>query len=144
MKQPVIEPINGKGHRYRLADNYHYQWGHDGKNFSLLIYAGFEFDGASIPIVCWSLIGLSPAHPKILAGALVHDLFYACRGRLSKYYLCSITDHSHDVLGRARNHTYFFDKRYADWLFDKINKENGMDRVRRFLVYNAVKLFGRY
>lgn len=124
MKQPVIKPIKGPGFKYKLVKRFEIHLGFE--HGWTCIKPGFSFDGASIPRWVWSVLGLTPAHPRILAGSLVHDFLYLHK----ELYLHS--------------GWHVFTKKEADKIFDELNKQAGMDRVRRFLVYNAVKWFGRY
>lgn len=123
MKQPVIKPIKGPGHRYELVEDY--TWQHN--TIPIVIPRSFRFDGATIPSWLWSILGLTPAHPRILAGSVIHDYIYCQFG------------HVYPAVGWL-----YVPKKEADKIFDEMNKQAGMDRVRRFLVYNAVKWFGRY
>jgi hypothetical protein len=47
----------------------------DGREFSLMISAGFIFDGASIPRVLWRVCGHPLSVPRV-AAALAHDWLY--------------------------------------------------------------------
>ncbi len=47
----------------------------NGSWFRLTAKAGFDYDGASIPRACWTLIGSKMDHDLIVA-ALFHDLLY--------------------------------------------------------------------
>lgn len=37
------------------------------------IPSGFKFNGADIPVWCWTLLGYHPKHPKVLDGSCLHD-----------------------------------------------------------------------
>lgn len=49
---------------------------HDVFGRQVLIPAGFEFDGASIPPLLWPVIG-SPFDPRLIGAALIHDWLYS-------------------------------------------------------------------
>lgn len=95
----------------------------DGR-FRLRIPRGFEFDAASIPRVCWWLIG--PVELS-LAAPLAHDFLYRCGG-------CP----EPGVALPARTWT----RAEADRLFRVVMAAEGVPRWRRGLAYLAVRLFG--
>ena len=140
MDQPVISPVKTKERTYRLEEDYSYEWEEGGKQCQMTAKKGFLFDGASIPSAIWGFpLMLSPAHPRILAAAVLHDLCYATDGKLEPNGFYS----EKEAIGWrqvGRN----FSKDEADELFRRINKSSGMDRTRRFLTYWAVRLFGNY
>lgn len=37
---------------------------------------GFMYNGANIPRLVWTLLGLHPWHPKVIRAALFHDFMY--------------------------------------------------------------------
>jgi hypothetical protein len=80
---------------------------------TVLIPAGFRFDGASIPRICWTILGLHPWHPKVRKAALFHDYLY------SKGY-----------------------KVLADKGFKSLLKAAGCSKFQYFCCYWAVRLFG--
>lgn len=49
--------------------------------------AGFDYDGASIPRACWSIIGSKMDHDLIVA-ALFHDLLYCVHVRMFPRDVC--------------------------------------------------------
>ena len=91
-----------------------YKLGEPVQIFGYFIPAGFEWNGASIPPVFWSLLWLTPYHYKVRRAGLIHDYLY--EGTSSRYE--------------------------ADKLFRKALKEDGLDIVRRSLMYFAVRAFG--
>jgi hypothetical protein len=62
---------------YRLTTDYQTSEVVDGQRVTLLIRNGFRFDGASIPRMAQSALGLSPFSPVLCRGALGHDALYA-------------------------------------------------------------------
>ena len=46
--------------------------------------AGFIFDGASIPRFAWSVLGVTPYDPKVIAAAVVHDWMYNAKVKSKK------------------------------------------------------------
>jgi hypothetical protein len=75
----------------------------------------FVTDGASIPRVLWPLIG-SPFTGPYRVPAVLHDAAYCCVG---------------------------LTKEDADLMFYEAMLEKGLGRFRAWLMYSAVKLFGR-
>lgn len=73
--QIAITParVVGRASRYRLAKQFSFG-GKCGQKGGI-IPAGFEFDGASIPSLFWSLVG-SPFSANLLRAALIHDFRY--------------------------------------------------------------------
>lgn len=73
--QITITParVVGGVSRYRLAKQFTFG-GKCGQKGGI-IPAGFEFDGASIPSLFWSLVG-SPFSANLLRAALIHDFRY--------------------------------------------------------------------
>lgn len=59
--------------RWQLTENWRYKTTIDGKEEELVIPAGFDFDGASIPRPFWAL--LSPTGLLLMPG-LIHDYGY--------------------------------------------------------------------
>ena len=82
---------------------------------TIIIFAGFHFDLASIPRAFWSL-GLAPFSLGITA-PLVHDYCY-------------------------RNH--LTDRRIVDRMFREIQRLGGMGWLRRWVTWVAVRLFGGF
>lgn len=78
--------------------------------------AGFVTDGASIPPLCWALVG-HPYSPSSLRAAILHDAL--CR------------DHAHGLTS-ARVHRVFYDALRAD----------GVAWLRARAMHAAVAVFG--
>lgn len=78
--------------------------------------AGFDYDGASIPRFCRSLVGDKMAHDVIVA-ALFHDLFYCVH---------------HAIVSKA----------VADALLRDISGVYSATRAKQLAVYEAVHIFG--
>jgi hypothetical protein len=80
---------------------------------SVVVPAGFRFDGASIPRICWTVLGLHPWHPRVRKAALFHDYLYS-KGL----------------------------KVLADKGFKSLLKDAGCNKFQYFCCYWAVRLFG--
>lgn len=141
MKQPHNVPIDGEPHglkkyrAYELSHDYSYQWRDGSFHFRIFIPAGFKYDGASVPRIVWSLVGLRP-DGLLRAAALVHDWIYEHKGVLPEgsYQIKSA--------GQWINLDTQFARKDADKMFKKIMREAGVKRVRRRLAYRAVRLGG--
>lgn len=92
-----------------LLENYVFNY----RGVAYVVPSGFEFNGANIPALFWSILFLHPLHPKVIRGALFHDFLY------SKGY-----------------------KEIADKGFKRIMREDGCNALQVFLIYAAVSLFG--
>jgi hypothetical protein len=80
----------------------------------ILVPAGFDWDGATIPRAFWSIVG-GPFDPQIVAASLVHDWLYW---------------------------THQVSRGLADRIFYELAKEAGCSSFRRRSMYRAVKIFG--
>lgn len=80
----------------------------------LVVHEGFDFDGASIPRALWSLIG-SPLSGGYQRSACLHDALYASQ---------------------------LFPRAKCDEIFLEAMKSEGIGRVKRYLMYSAVRAFG--
>ena len=83
------------------------------------IPADFVTDGASIPKMCWKLIG-HPFHPKIIEAGVVHDYLYRTGGKVGKGYS------RHD----------------ADKIFKQILFDNGFDGLKIAIMFRVLRWFG--
>lgn len=80
----------------------------------VLLPAGFEFDGASIPAFLWPIIG-SPFDPRFMVPAAVHDRVYET-GELPR--------------------------EEADYLFRKLLRHNNVDEDLAETMHTGVDWFG--
>ena len=80
----------------------------------ITVKAGFDFDGASIPQALWSVIG-SPMTGGYQRAGCLHDALYA-----SEYYERSV----------------------CDKLFLDAMESDGVNYVKRYAMYYAVRSFG--
>lgn len=144
MDQPIIKPVSSKTITYELQADYSYLWFRGSTECKLTAKKGFTFDGASIPRFIWGFpLMLSPAHPKILAAATIHDLCYSSDGEVNSFEFGRYEERmvgKPDFLKSDR----YISKKEADTIFLDINKKAGMDKTRRQLTYLAVKYFGKY
>lgn len=80
-----------------------------------IIPEGFIFDGASIPRIAWSLLGVTPYEPDIILASLVHDWFYT---------------------------THEIKREFADKVFHDVCIQNGISKTKAVLMYNCLHMFG--
>jgi hypothetical protein len=146
LDNPIIKPIKSSGHYFSLVKQYDFYFslpGQFSRNFYIAIRRGYRFDGASIPSALWGFpLMLSPAHPRIILGAMIHDLCYETKGYINKSEYATLYQ-------KSQSGTWFkcyspISKKDADLLFLNINKQMNMDIIRRNITYYAVRLFGRY
>lgn len=83
---------------------------------TVFIAEGFVFDGASIPKAFWSLIG-SPFSGKYRQSALIHDALYAS-----------------ELVPRDE----------ADKCFLELMEKDGVSWLKRYTMYNAVRVGGYF
>ena len=82
----------------------------------LIVPAGFESDGASVPELLWGVV-FPRGDRKALFGAIMHDFIY-------------------------RTHPDKWDRADADELFLYLLQQGGVPYVRRTRAYIGVRLFG--
>lgn len=109
---PSIQPFkyeDGDTGYWNLTD-----YGYVMEDGILTLKKGFDYDGASIPKLAWSIIG-HPVEPDILPGALPHDGGYC---------------------------THVFPKARMDQLFLDVMEAFGRGSANRKICYGAVRAFG--
>lgn len=82
--------------------------------YKITVKKGFDFDGASIPQALWGVYG-NPLSGNFRIAALVHDVLYASQ---------------------------VLEKSICDSIFLELMKTHGVGYVKRYSMYNAVKVFG--
>lgn len=114
LRPPQIELIREteNGDIFRLTRDMKYRW----HGVTLIVPAGFESDGASVPRFLWSSV--SPQiDPRTLAGAIAHDYIY-------------------------RTQPAGWTKAEADDMFYDIIREDGLSWWKAQKAYRGVRLFG--
>ncbi len=110
---PLIIPkilLTPKLDLYELHEEVTYSLG----DKSVTIPAGYQYDGASIPLLFWEPIG-TPFHPAFMPAALPHDRGYD---------------------------THEYDKEWFDELFYRVLIETGVSHIKAKLMFDAVHVFG--
>lgn len=82
--------------------------------YNIKVKKGFDFDGASIPQALWSVYG-NPLTGRYRIAALVHDALYASQ---------------------------VLEKSICDNIFLELMKTHEVGYIKRYSMYNAVKVFG--
>lgn len=113
LPEPQLEPISDK--EWRLIRRFSVVCG----RWRIILHPGFVTDGASIPRVglIWMLVG-HPLQGLVLPAAIVHDGLYRIGGP--------------DGMPRAE----------CDEIFYKLMLANGVNRVKAWAMYRAVRSFG--
>ena len=86
------------------------------KNQNINVPQSFRFDGATIPRLCWRVIG-TPYDPRFMQAALIHDWLYM----------------SHQMK-----------RRDADKIFYSLLLCSGVNKTRAMLMKWAVRVFGAF
>lgn len=77
--QPDLRPVSKRCYRLNSKYSVRIQDVSNGRLYVVCVPAGFQSDGASVPRVVWTLVGLRPDGP-IRAAALIHDYIYRSKG----------------------------------------------------------------
>jgi len=132
---PDIRPILRAGTRDRVnVELYRYQWTEGLTDYRIDVEDGFLHDGASVPRVFWTLVGITPSG-KVSAAALVHDYIYRHKGRMPAGSFMVQKDNGDwvDVPGRIA-------RQRADKLFKKTMRQSGYNRVKSASAYRAIRI----
>ena len=109
---PLVVSPLPDGRRWRLVFQFGYDVGYEGSGDRITVPAGFVTDFASTPPPIWTII---PPWGKYGKAAVIHDYLYQTHKRTRKQ---------------------------ADDIFREAMVVLGVDPVRVFLMYWAVRLFG--
>ena len=111
------------------------RWRYRGLERLLTVPAGYVWDGASVPRVAWTIIGLTPW--GLTDGpSLAHDPLYRAKGGAmpDKWADCTLTDN--------KGAGVRIDRAEADWVFYAACVAAGIKRPRAGLAYGVVRTFG--
>ena len=124
---------------YRLEELYVYEWTHNDTSYRLHIPKGFEYDGASIPRVAWSIIGMG-RDGLHRAAALVHDYIYHYDGKMPVGAISRKEGGKWSPMLFANK----FSRKDADKMFCRMLRETEppVKPWKRKVVYWAVRAFG--
>jgi hypothetical protein len=135
--QPLEQPLNRPvcDGIYELAVDWTYEWAHDGIRRRIVVPKGFQYDGASVPRLVWTLSGILP-DGLIRAAALFHDWLYQHKGQLPE------RSYQEFYRGNWRDVGMVVSRGEADRLFARIMREAGVSTVKRRLAYLGVRACG--
>lgn len=144
-RPPVFTILND--HEFELVQPFPYTW-QDEKTrewWRITIPAGYPFDGASVPRICWTLTNLLPTGTH-LGAAAVHDYGYQRRGRLLRGEVC-IKKPDWEFAANEEDRwmplaVAWQDRKIWDDLFRRIMRDAGETAWKREAMYRAVRLFG--
>ncbi len=102
--------------KWQLVSSYSYMC----LGYIIIVPAKFITDLASTPKILWNIF--EPFGKGYLRASIIHDYLYS---KECKY--------SYE----------FIDRKIADRIFLEIMKENGVNFLKRSLMYGAVRIFGR-
>lgn len=130
---PVITILNDR--EFELVQPFIYEWFEPDGKYSFTVPAGFPFDGASVPRICWTLTGILPTGAHMGAAAL-HDYTYQRRGRLIR-----------DELKRYENGVWLpmsavWDRKQCDDMFYQVMQDAGATPWKAWAMWKSVRLFG--
>lgn len=131
---PWIVPLRATKRLYRTVMPFVYEWQDERGRYQLRIPKGFQYDGASVPRLLWSLTGLLP-DGLIRSAALVHDVFYRFDGCPPLGWLYEY------MAGEWYEAKRGFDRAYVDRLFRDIGKADGEKRAG--WAYRGVRIGAR-
>lgn len=134
----TLEPVTLQTGRqeWQLYRQFKYRWLHNDVLHRMKIPAGFEYDGASVPRICWPLI--SPW--SLRAGALVHDWIYRHGGDIPNWSHQRQTVENETVVWK--NVTESWTRHDADRIMCRIARERDVPMWQRRTAFWAVRLCG--
>ncbi len=119
----------------QLTEPWTAQWVYKGQHRLLFAPEDYIYDGASIPRIAWSILGIAPSGP-IDAAALAHDVPYRAKGGLKPegWMGASITDeHENPVI---------ISRREADWVFKTFGIYADIPKRRMVTAHVVVRALG--
>jgi hypothetical protein len=135
LEQPNITPITDK--MYRLREDYVYHWEQEGIPHRITVKKGFEYDGASVPRIVWTLGGLRP-DGLIRAAALVHDYIYRHAGIMPP----STCEFKNKETDKWEDDGCVWDRKRCDRLFRRMMQQASSSKTKVWLAYKFVRSFG--
>lgn len=124
--QPDVRPVKESGELYQLFEDYTFELTQHNTYFKVTIPKDFQYDGASVPRIVWTLIGFLPDGIHRPA-ALIHDYMYENKGII-----------------KQGDTTIFYTRKEADQIFHAILKYVGVKSWHARLAYIAVRALGGF
>lgn len=119
-----------------VTEPFYCKWVYNGQQRYLYVPVGYRYDGASIPRIAWTIIGIVPSGP-IDAAALAHDAPYRAEGGLlpEKWFGCKLMD--------AHGNPVIITRKETDWVFRQFGLEGHIKRHRIGIAHKFVRVFGQ-
>lgn len=130
----LLDPLDDKGN-FILQEEFWMQWEVNGQTYRIRAPKGLITDIASVPRIVWTISGILPDGLQRNA-AVIHDIGYMWRGVFPWGWFERLDG------GEWRNAPGTWTKEEIDRLFLRIMKACGVGPVKRWLMYQAVALFG--
>ena len=108
-------------------------WEWDGVRKTLTVPRYYIYDGASVPRLIWSLVGLRP-DGLIRAASLAHDALFRAEGGAQSWGGCALLSD-----GETATASYT----EANWVFWAAMRYAGMYKHRCAIAHRAISWFGR-
>ena len=147
LDQPTLKSVvlRGGATGFRVATEWRYTWATPSAKYGLLerqirIPEGFLHDGASIPRILWTPLGLTPAG-LLSAAALVHDALYRYHGLLPHGWIFQRvlgSDAWAEILVEKRAYS----REAADAMLRRIMLEGEVRLIQATLAYWGVRACG--
>ncbi len=132
-EQPAVKAVDTKNSV--TLKEWRMMFSIDGVMYWLIIPAGFVFNGASIPRLLWTLLGLAP-HGVMDGPALPHDFIYQFQGKLPAGSLKTLKDNvpvdSNRIITRSE----------ADTLLGQLCEYFNINGYRSWMVWAGVRIGG--
>lgn len=135
-QHPADRQIKGSDKLKILTEPFYCQWVYKGQMRYLYIPEGYIYDGASIPRIAWSIIGIAPSGP-IDAAAVAHDAPYRAMGgrKPEAWKGCLLVNENGNSVLTSREET--------DWVFLQFGREGGIKHHRIGIAHKVVRVFGK-
>lgn len=134
LEQPTTQPITSS--MSETEGRVEYVFRMRGATFRLSIETGYLFDGASIPRLCWTLLGLTP-HGAMDGPAIPHDKGYQDQGKFEQGMFQVLVGDSWADTDRGMTRNELDNLLQALCLHFKV-----CGRFKASLVYSAVRCCG--
>lgn len=112
------------------------EWEYDGKKRYMHVPVGVIWDGASIPRAGWSVLGLTPSG-EMSGPSLAHDMPYRSRGGID------IDKLQGTRIVNSNGNRVQITRKEADWVIQAAMGLEGINKLKRRIVYSIVRVFGR-
>ncbi|MEM0950552.1 MAG: DUF1353 domain-containing protein [Cyanobacteria bacterium P01_H01_bin.74] len=138
---PQLDPLSDR--TFVLTEDYQYEWvAKNNTCYKLIVPTGFETDIASVPRWVWSVFGILPDGLH-RGAAVLHDFLYFTNKpkgtRATDYHYKLIPPDTWENISHV-----VWTRKQCDRLFMRVMKESGVGPKKRWAMFKAVRLFGRW